>query len=351
MQLDALTRNICFDDVLLVPAHSSIDHRAEVDISTTFGNPKNPKAWRTLRVPFVLAPMEFITSHEMMYKIVSFGGMSFNHRFLPYEERLDQIKGLLEKTGNSENVGFSMSSQDMEYGNYINKVLESGVKTLLIDTSLGHTDFTIETVKKLRNMVSEEVHIMVGNVSSYSAYDKLMEAGADSVRVGIGGGAACTTRVVTGFGVPVLSSVMDIYEKINKNEVNGLISDGGIKNNGDIVKALSAGASAVMMGSMFAGHDECIRSENGSFIFRGLASNEIQIATSGGNPEGKVFHVEGVQGTIGGKGSITNTMTQMEHNIQSGLSYCGSTNLSLLRENAKFIIVSESSINESRSRI
>jgi IMP dehydrogenase len=351
MQLDTVTSNICFDDILLVPTQSSIDHRSEVDISTAFGNPNNPKAWRSLRVPFILAPMEFITSHEMMKKIVSFGGMSFNHRFLPYEERLNQIKVLLDQTGNSENVGFSMSNQDMEYGNYLDRVLKSGVKTLLIDTSLGHTDFTIETVKQLRKMVSEEIHIMVGNVSSYSAYAKLMEAGADSVRVGIGGGAACTTRVVTGFGVPVLSSVIDIYNKINKNEINGLISDGAIKNNGDIVKALAAGASAVMMGSMFSGHEECIKSENGSFIFRGLASNEIQIETSGGNPEDKVFHIEGVQGVVNNKGKVIDTLTQMEYNVKSGLSYCGSTNLSLLKTNAKFIIVSEACIAESRSRV
>lgn len=351
MELDRLTRNICFDDILLVPKYSGIDHRSDVDISTIFGNPNNPKAWRRLRVPFILAPMEFITSHDMMYKIVSFGGMSFNHRFLPHEERLGQIKILLEQTNYSENVGFSMSYQDMEYENYLDRVIEMGVKTLLIDTSLGHTNFTIETVKQLREKVSDEIHIMVGNVSSYSAYARLMEAGADSVRVGIGGGAACTTRVVTGFGVPVLASIMDIYDQIDKNEINGLISDGGVKSNGDIVKALAAGASAVMMGSMFAGHDECIKSVDGSFIFRGLASNEMQITASGGNPENKIFHVEGVQGIVNNKGSIINTVTQMEHNVKSGLSYCGSTNISLLKQNAKFITVSQASINESRSRV
>jgi IMP dehydrogenase len=351
MELDNSTRNICFDDILLVPKQSGIDHRSEVDISTIFGNPKNQKAWRSLRIPLILAPMEFITSHEMMKNVVLFGGMSFNHRFMPHQERLDQIKNLLEHTNYSQNVGFSMSFQDLEQEGYIEKIIQTGVKTLLIDTSLGHTNFTIETVKQLRKIVSDDIHIMVGNVSSYTAYQKLMEVGADSVRVGIGGGAACTTRMVTGSGVPVLASIMDIYDQIDKNEINGLISDGGVKSNGDIVKALAAGASAVMMGSMFAGHDECIKSVDGSFIFRGLASNEMQIAASNGNPENKIFHVEGVQGIVGGKGSIIKTMTQMEHNIKSGLSYSGSTNLSLLKQNAKFIVVSQASINESKSRI
>jgi IMP dehydrogenase len=193
---------------------------------------------------------------------------------------------------------------------------------------------------------------MVGNVSSSEAYKDLMDAGADSVRVGIGGGAACTTRMVTGFGVPVLSSVLDCYENTNESEVNGIISDGGIKNNGDVAKALAAGASAVMMGSFFSGHDECDTDKNGRHVFRGSASLEVQKDNNEDLVKDlKNVYVEGVSGFVSSKGPIEYSLNMLVNNVKSALSYSGSENLLEFRKNSTYIEVSSMSNLESINRV
>ena len=230
------------------------------------------------------------------------------------------------------------------------RVFGTGCKFILIDTAFGHTQHSVSSVRQLREFASQDVHIMSGNVSSFEAYRDLMDAGADSVRVGIGGGAACTTRVVTGFGQPVLSSVMDIYERVKNDPINGIISDGGIKNNGDAVKALAAGASAVMMGNFFAGHDECERDKQGNLRFRGLASLGIQ-TMEGANVPADRLHIEGAETILKSKGSVKHSLQQLINNIKSGMSYCGAEDLKSLRRDTKFIKVSPQSMLESSSRI
>ena len=352
MIFDSSTSNLCFDDILLVPKHSDIESRSNIDISSQIGNPKNPSAWISMKNPFVMAPMEFISSILMIEKFLSYGGIAFINRFQKDENRLKQLEHFSKNGNFPKNLGFCLSHKDLENKDFIKKVIDSGVKLLLIDTALGHTKFSVDSVKMLRSMSPDNIHIMSGNVSSYEAYRDLMDAGSDSVRVGIGGGAACTTRMVTGFGVPVLASIMDIYEHIKDESINGLVSDGGIKQNGDIVKALAAGASAVMMGTLFAGHEECDGKIDGKFLFRGLASASIQIEPAGGRmPAADSFHVEGVHGYIENKGSIDNTINQMINNTKSGFSYCGSNNLKSFQNDCKFIKVSSQSLKESNSRI
>ena len=352
MIIDNTTSNLCFDDILLVPKHSEIESRSNIDISSKIGNPKNPSAWISMKNPFLMAPMEFISSISMIEIFLSYGGIAFINRFQHDELRIKQLEHFSKNEDCPKNLGFSLSYKDVENKDFIKRVIGSGVKILLIDTALGHTKFSVDSLKTLRSMVSDDIHIMTGNVSSYEAYRDLMDAGSDSVRVGIGGGAACTTRIVTGFGVPVLSSIMDIYEHIKDDPINGLVSDGGIKQNGDIVKALAAGASAVMMGTLFAGHEECDGKVDGKFLFRGLASASIQIDPAGGTlPELSSFHVEGVHGYIENKGSVHNTINQMINNTKSGFSYCGSENLKSFQNDCKFIKVSSQSLKESNSRI
>lgn len=353
MQLDTSTNSLCFDDILLVPKHSNVATRADIKITTTIGNPNNRDAWIFMDNPFVLAPMEFITSTKMIEAVLSFGGIALTNRFKSREERISQTKYLIDNSMNRHRLGATISNNDIFQDEaLIKEFLSMGVKIILIDTAFGHTQYSIDAVRKLREIVPSYVHIMTGNVSSYEAYRDLMDAGADSVRVGIGGGAACTTRVVTGFGVPVLASILDVYNGIDNNEVNGLISDGGITSNGDIVKALAAGASAVMMGSMFAGHEECDGMKDGKFLFRGLASAGIQLdPVTGTKPPPGRFHVEGVSGYIENKGPVSDTINQMINNVKSGMSYSGSESLELFRKESTFIQVSPQSLKESANRI
>ena len=301
------------------------------------GNPNNKAAWLNLKFPIMIAPMEYISSTKMLNAIASVNGIGFVQRHNEINDKFAQAEGLNGRSGFAINID---QAKDLDF---INKILSLNVKVILLDTALGHTGIVVDAVKQLRLAVPNKIHIMVGNVSSYEAYKDLMDAGADSVRVGIGGGASCMTRIETGFGVPVLTSIMDIYENVKGDEVNGIVADGGIKNNGDIVKAFAAGASAVMMGSMFAGHDEC-DGEPGSF--RGLASEEIQIKMGVKNP-----YAEGKSGKVSNKGSVMKTIKNMQNSINSGCSYGGVLSLSDLAKNAKFIRVSQASLKESGHRL
>lgn len=351
MQKDTNTRSICFDDILLVPKKSNIVTRGEIKLNTVIGNPFRPEAFIYLNSPIILAPMAFITSNAMIEKVVSSGGLAILPRYANFEERIIRLKTILSNV-DSKFVGFALSIEESKNKDYLQVLKNLGVRVLLLEVALGHLKIVVDAVKDLRSLVDDNVHIMTGNVSSYEAYKDLMAAGADSVRVGIGGGAACTTRVVTGFGVPVLASVMDVYDNIKDSEVSGLISDGGIKNNGDVAKALAAGASAVMMGSFFAGHDECDRDQNGKHVLRGSASMEIQVHN---NPDIvknlKNVYVEGVSGIVSEKGPVENSINMLLNNIKSALSYSGSENLLSFRQNSTYIEVSSMSNLESGDRV
>jgi IMP dehydrogenase len=352
MEKDTKTTSLCFDDVLLVPKHSRIASRSKVNISSTIGNPNNPEAWIKLDIPIMTAPMEFINSNEMIEKVTAAGGIAFIQRYQSKDKRFFQYSSLPQHVKDTQKVGFAISLEECLDVDFINTVLNLGVTILLIDVANGHTEHILNAVKQLRLLVPKKIHIMTGNVSSYEAYEDLMKYGADSVRVGIGGGAACTTRVVTGFGVPVLGSIIDVYEKNKEHSVNGIISDGAIKNTGDVVKALAAGASAVMMGSMFAGHDECEGKEDQGFIFRGIASRSSQESTIYGYvPEKEINHVEGVSGYVESKGTVDDTINGIRYNLKSGLSYCGSKNLDEFKKDCTFINVSFASLQESNSRV
>lgn len=353
MKKDTITSNLCFDDILLVPKHSKVETRYDIKIDSVIGNPNNPPAWIEMWTPFVLAPMEFITSNKMIHSILEFGSIAFTNRFKTREERISQFTTLLFETQHKNRLGFTISNHDIFADEpLINEFVSAGGRLVLIDTAFGHLQYSIDAVKRLRELVPSNVHIMTGNVSSYQAYQDLMDAGADSVRVGIGGGAACTTRVVTGFGVPVLASLIDVYSQVDQSKVNGIVSDGGIVSNGDIVKALAAGASAVMMGSRFAGHEECEGMEDGKFLFRGLASAGIQMdPVTGTKPPANRFHVEGVSGYIENRGPVSDTINQMINNCKSGMSYSGCENLKTFREESSYIIVSPQSLKESANRI
>lgn len=351
MQKDTNTRSICFDDILLVPKKSNIVTRGEIKLNTVIGNPSRPEAFIYLNSPIVMAPMAFITSNAMIEKVVAAGGLAILPRYANFEERISRLKTILLNV-DSKYVGFSISIDESRNKDYLEVLKTLGIKVLLLEVALGHLKIVVDAVRDLRLSVDDSVHIMTGNVSSYEAYQDLMDAGADSVRVGIGGGAACTTRVVTGFGVPVLSSVMDVYDNIKDSEVNGLISDGGVKNNGDVAKALAAGASAVMMGSFFSGHDECERDQNGQHVLRGSASMEIQVHN---NPDVvnnlKNIYVEGVSAVVSAKGPVENSINMLLNNIKSALSYSGSENLLSFRNNSTYIEVSSISTLESGDRI
>lgn len=333
----------CFDDILLVPQQSSVSSRHNVDISMSIGYGKRKIV---LDFPVIAAPMDTVCDVDMCMEIAKAGGLGILHRYMSDQILINKTKALAETR-----YGFGVSIASVNgYMNMAGELYNAGARIFLVDTANGHSQFAVSAVENMRSAFGDDIHIMAGNVATADGFMRLAEAGADSIRVGIGGGSACTTRIVSGHGVPTLASIMDVEElrEMSATECS-IIADGGIRNSGDMIKAFAAGADAVMVGSMLAGTDqspgEVIRDGNGreAKVFRGMASAAAQK-----DARGSVSVSEGISTTIPYKGSVTHIFDQIRGGIGSGCSYSGVESLSQLSSVAQYVVVSYSSLGESK---
>jgi IMP dehydrogenase len=224
----------------------------------------------------------------------------------------------------------------------------AGVSFLCIDVAHGHHSKLRDALTSLRTAVGEEIHIMAGNVATLEAFNDLADWGADSIRVGIGGGSICSTRIQTGHGMPTLQSVMDCAQS---DRDATLIADGGIRTSGDIVKALAAGADFVMLGSLLAGTDETpgqvMHTKNGrEKVYRGMASKEAQR-----DWRNRVSSNEGISHTVSLKGPVKHVLDELRTGIRSGISYSGADSVLSLQSRATFIRQTQSGQVESSTHI
>ena len=333
---------LCFDDILMVPQDSDVSSRHSVDLSMNIG----PEERRVnLNLPVIAAPMDTVCGMDMCMAMSHSGGMGVLHRYMDIESQIEIVKSLTKM-----NYGFGVSVGATN-GFLVDakKLVNAGAKIVLVDIANGHSVYAVQAVKDLRKEFQDDIHIMAGNVATIEGFKNLAMAGADSIRVGIGGGAACTTRIVSGHGVPTLQSIMDIYQWKKDNTYTSIIADGGIRNSGDMVKAFAAGADAVMVGSMLAGTaespGEVTTDHSGKEvkIFRGMASAHAQM-----DKFGKVSVAEGISTTVPYKGSVEHILTQIRGGLGSGCSYSGVSTLSELAENAEYVKVTSLSLNESK---
>ncbi|APU58544.1 nitronate monooxygenase family protein [Clostridium botulinum] len=235
----------------------------------------------------------------------------------------------------------------------VDALVKAQVDIITVDTAHGHSKGVIEGVKKIKEKYPD-IQIIAGNVATAEATRDLINAGADCIKIGIGPGSICTTRVVAGVGVPQLTAVMDCVEEANKYGIS-VVADGGIKYSGDIVKALAAGAKAVMMGSMFAGCAEApgeteIYQGRSYKVYRGMGSLAAMACGSKDRyfqEDNKKLVPEGVEGRVPFKGPVMETIYQMLGGIRSGMGYLGSATLNDLYEKATFVIQTSSGIRES----
>jgi len=336
---------VCFDDILLVPQHSDIDSRQEIDLSTRLGTHK-------FRLPIISSPMDTVTEAKMAMQMFKHGALGIIHRYNTSREQCEIVRDVasaLEETNNSNISKISAAIGTSE--NFLNRIKflhDCGVRIFCIDVAHGHHTLVEKAIKDIRDTLDNSVTIVAGNVATGHAFEDLSKWGADAIRVGIGGGSICSTRIQTGHGVPTLQSVFDCRDAGDAD----LIADGGIKTAGDIVKCLAAGADMVMLGSMLAGTAETPgdvfeTNDNKKYkVYRGMASPEAQIAW-----RGQARSLEGISTTIPFKGSVQPILNKLEKNIKSGLSYTGARNLQELRHKARFIRQTSSGLLESRPHI
>lgn len=332
-----ITEAVSFDDVLLVPKSSDIVTRADVSLEVAIGT-SSP-----MLLPVFAAPMDTIMSNNMAKAMFAAGGRGVMHRYCSIDEQLELVRG-----ADNDFECFAAVGVTGDYLERAVKLADHGVVGVCIDVAHGHHTSVIDAIKKIRSEIPE-IHIMAGNVATLSGFEDLADAGANSVRVGVGGGSICSTRIQTGHGVPTLQSVMDC--SVSDRDCL-IIADGGIKNSGDMVKALAAGADAVMVGRMLAGTPEApgeVIQNPGSppvKVYRGMASPEAQIAW-----RGRYSSNEGVSRTVPLRGPASEILFEIDKGIRSGLSYSGARSLSEFRSKATFVRQSLAGAKESSTHI
>ena len=316
--------SLSFDDVLLIPQYSDIESRKALSTENKLGDIQ-------LALPIISSPMDTVTEVDMSLAMDTHGGLGIIHRYNSPAEQAQLVK--VAKLKGLTNVGAAVGVT----GDYLERaqaVVDSGAIVLCVDIAHGHHSMMKSALAKLRQAFGDSVHIMAGNVATGEGARALAEWGADSVRVGVGGGSICSTRLVSGHGVPTLQSVIDC---VTAGCSVPIIADGGMKTSGDVVKALAAGADFVMLGSMLAGTDQSPGQvfDNGNKkykVYRGMASSEAQV-----NWRGKTSTPEGISTTIPYKGNVNNILADIKGGIQSGMSYSGARTIQKLQAKAKFV--------------
>jgi len=328
---------LTYDDVLLVPGLSEIISRHDVNLTSgTLG----------LRTPFISSNMDTVTEENMAIAMHYQGGMGIIHRFLN-SRRLDQIIKRIKSSGGSPcvSVGINRDSEEL-----LHVALKNKVNLYCVDVAHGHHTGVASRIKDIKRFTKgwPDVKIIAGNVATLDGAKFLADAGANIVKVGIGPGSHCTTRVVTGHGVPQLSAISEIYWGLRYDkpyEHVEIIADGGIRNSGDIAKAIAVGADYVMLGRLLAGCTESpvetmIKNGKRCKIYRGMASFSAQ--KDRGRSKKRII-AEGVASIIAETGPVEDTIYELRTGLASACSYTGAITIEQFRAKAKLIKITNSS--------
>jgi IMP dehydrogenase len=317
-----------FDDVLLVPKYSKIRHRASVSLRSTISVNTDSKHRWEIDVPIISANMDTITGLKMARAMSELGGCGFIHRYQTPEKVSETIRDprKLKNVSHSAPIVASIGV-DEEALDIAQVYIANGADIICIDIAHGHSERMRHVIEDLHAW-NPKLHIIAGNIVTGAAAKDLIEAGATGLKVGIGPGSVCRTRVETGCGVPQLTAIMEVAE-VAKPLGIPVIADGGLKTAGDIVKALAAGANTVMTGGLLAGTIEA----ESRLEYRGMASKEAQE-----NWKGSAHNIEGIAIRVEDHGSVYNVIDHLIDGIRSGLSYCGASNIEELWERAEFIL-------------
>lgn len=356
-------KGITFDDVLLIPAESHVLPN-EVDLSTQLA--PNLK----LNIPLISAGMDTVTEGRMAAAMAKMGGLGVVHKNLSIQAQADEVRlakntpvtaedthAAVDKDGKllvAAAVG--VTSDTFERAEAL---FEAGADAIVIDTAHGHSAGVLRKIKEIRDHFPHNT-LIAGNVATAEGTRALFEAGVDVVKVGIGPGSICTTRVVAGVGVPQLTAIYDAAD-VAREFGKPIIADGGIKYSGDVVKALAAGGNAVMLGSMLSGTEEAPgdvqQGADGRLVksYRGMGSVGAMAEQhgssdryfQGGVNEANKLVPEGIEAVVSYKGTVSNVVYQILGGLRSGMGYCGAENIDKLIETAQFVRISNAGLRES----
>ena len=343
--MGAIKESLTFDDVLLIPRYSNV-LPSETDISL------NLTKKISLKVPFLSSAMDTVTESQMAIAMANSGGIGVIHRNLNIKKQAEEVFNVKKK---KLIVGAAVGTNKEDIDR-AKTLIDNGCDLLVVDTAHGHSQKVLRTLSKLKK-INKKIPLCVGNIATGEAAKKLYNSGADIIKVGIGPGSICTTRMVAGIGVPQISAIMDVKGAL-KNKKIKIISDGGIKFSGDIAKALAAGADAIMMGSIFAGTDESPGKKfkiKGKIYkqYRGMGSIGAMSSGSANRYFQKSFKdkskfvPEGVEGRVEYKGNVSKIIYQLKGGLQSSMGYIGAKNLNQITKNAKFIKITKAGFYES----
>ena len=343
--MEAIKEALTFDDVLLLPRFSNI-LPSETDISLNLT--KNIK----LKTPFLSSAMDTVTESSMAIAIAKSGGIGIIHRNLDVKKQSQEVAKVKNKKL-FVGAAIGTSLEDLTRAKYL---ADNGVDLIVIDTAHGHSEKVIKILSKVRKH-NLKIPICVGNIATGEAAKKLYNCGANIIKVGIGPGSICTTRMVAGIGVPQITAIMEV-SKVLKGKNIKIISDGGIKFSGDLAKALAAGADAIMMGSIFAGTEESpgkkFKIKKKFFKqYRGMGSIGAMSAGSSNRyfqknyKDKSKFVPEGVDGRVEYKGHVSKIIYQLKGGLRSSMGYIGARKLNDIKKNAKFIKITKAGFYES----
>jgi IMP dehydrogenase len=321
---------LTYDDVVLIPQYSTVTSRKAPDVTTCIGNV-------SLNIPIVASPMNTITDVSMCKAMEDIGGIAVLHRYMSTEDQLKKGTYLL-KQNYKPFMAVGVSPDEKKR---IETLIHFGLNRISIDVANAYHLMVLELIKELKSKYNDGIEIMAGNVCTYEGTKALAEAGANSVRVGIGCGSLCKTRVVSGHGTPQLTALQEC-SRIKDHYPNlGIIADGGIKVSGDITKAIAIGADCVMLGSLLAGTDEApgaIIEENGRKykMYAGMASSYGRSLDGWFDDDDSNSLTEGESTRVLYKGTVKKVVDELVGGLKIGMSYCNGHNIKQLQQNAKF---------------
>lgn len=355
-------KGLTFDDVLLIPAESHVLPN-EVDLSTKLAD--NIK----LNIPLISAGMDTVTEGAMAIAMALQGGLGVVHKNMSIQAQASEVANVKSVVVPSNATKAAVDDQNRllcaaavgvtsDTFERAEALLEAGADAIVIDTAHGHSAGVLRKIKEIREHFPKQT-LIAGNVATGDATRALFDAGVDVVKVGIGPGSICTTRIVAGVGVPQITAIYDSSTAAREYH-KPIIADGGIKYSGDVVKALAAGGNAVMLGSMLSGTTEApgdIFEENGKKFkrYRGMGSVGAMAQAhgssdryfQGGVNEANKLVPEGVEARVEYKGDVSDVVFQIDGGLRSGMGYCGAANIPELIEKAQFVQITNAGLRES----